>query len=588
MKRIIIASIVCLYFTAQAQNLQWAFTTGPVPTGLVNKIQAFTVTNDASENVLIGGCFRGLVDFAPGADSVGIYPAGQYSTAYILKLTPSGKYIDMKMYGLSGNSSSITSALKYDQAGNLYISGFFAGQNLDFDPDSNSTHFVSATGSGNNAFLMKWDKDDHFVWVKTWRYGADAGGRNGTLEEGPRMSLDNTGHIYMAGHFTGEIDLNPDIETYIINATQTDGYISKFDTDGNYLWGRQIQSAPSSNVTNNYVLVRSVSANDDYVYVSGLFFGKVDFNPDSTKENFLRSTSRTGFILKLDANGNFVSVKKLGMENGHYLINNNSINAVLTDNSDNVYFSGEFSDSLNFEGQKLISKGGTDIVIGKLNKNGDLEWIKTAGTSYGPEYGYRLVFDESNNLIASGVFHGTVFWGNHSITSNGDLDIFITKIDKNGNIKWLKNIGGPDRYELILGMSAKGNNLYSVGRMIRSVNFDPNGYYYLTAGSDNTYFPWIFIQKMSTDLASSFRDGNKLENVFFYPNPVQDQFTVDITKTDIHQATISIYNIQGQKVIEELAKQSITHLNTATLSPGIYLVKVQAGERFAIHKMIVK
>ena len=59
-----------------------------------------------------------------------------------------------------------------------------------------------------------------------------------------------------------------------------------------------------------FVIVRSVSVDGaNNVFVSGYFKGKADFNPDTTAKFEIDAVSQQGFILKLDANGNFLWAK---------------------------------------------------------------------------------------------------------------------------------------------------------------------------------------------------------------------------------------------------------------------------------------
>ena len=55
-----------------------------------------------------------------------------------------------------------------------------------------------------------------------------------------------------------------------------------------------------------------------------------------------------------------------------------------------------------------------------------------------------LAVDASGNLYLAGVFSGTATFGDTSLTSGGGMDIFVAKLDSNGNFLWTKQAGGPD------------------------------------------------------------------------------------------------------------------------------------------------
>ncbi|MEL6634009.1 MAG: T9SS type A sorting domain-containing protein, partial [Bacteroidota bacterium] len=66
-----------------------------------------------------------------------------------------------------------------------------------------------------------------------------------------------------------------------------------------------------------------------------------------------------------------------------------------------------------------------------------------------------------------------------------------------------------------------------------------------------------------------------------YPNPVQDYVQVQGL---LGPADYEVYQLEGKKVLEG---QSIDHrLDVSTLSPGIYLLKVQVGRQSQTLKLV--
>ena len=65
----------------------------------------------------------------------------------------------------------------------------------------------------------------------------------------------------------------------------------------------------------------------------------------------------------------------------------------------------------------------------------------------GSDIAYDITLDNSNNAYIVGTFSQTVDFdltaGEDLRTSAGDKDIFIMKIDSNGNQIWSKTLGGP-------------------------------------------------------------------------------------------------------------------------------------------------
>jgi hypothetical protein len=81
---------------------------------------------------------------------------------------------------------------------------------------------------------------------------------------------------------------------------------------------------------------------------------------------------------------------------------------------------------------KSFSAGGHDVYVVKLDANGNLQWTKTIG---GPES------EEGNSLIQTSD-GGYAIAGFTKSFGTGELDVYLVKLDANGNLQWTKTIGG--------------------------------------------------------------------------------------------------------------------------------------------------
>ncbi len=90
------------------------------------------------------------------------------------------------------------------------------------------------------------------------------------------------------------------------------------------------------------------------------------------------------------------------------------------------------------DGDVSGNHGGSDVWIVKLDENGNMLWQRTLGGS-GLDMGLSVIQDDDGNYVLVGYTtsnDGDVS-GNH-----GEIDVWIVKLDENGNILWQKTLGG--------------------------------------------------------------------------------------------------------------------------------------------------
>ena len=78
-----------------------------------------------------------------------------------------------------------------------------------------------------------------------------------------------------------------------------------------------------------------------------------------------------------------------------------------------------------------------------------------------------------------------------------------------------------------------------------------------------------------------------IEELSFYPNPVSNG-KIYITSKSSQSKDVIIYDVLGKKVLQATLNVNVKELNIATLSPGVYIIKIKEGEATATRKLIVK
>jgi hypothetical protein len=81
---------------------------------------------------------------------------------------------------------------------------------------------------------------------------------------------------------------------------------------------------------------------------------------------------------------------------------------------------------MNFGGGGLVSAGGADIFVAKLDASGVHQWSEDFGGTNEDE-GHAVAVDGSADVLVSGRFRGTVDFGGGSLVSAGGDDAFLAK-----------------------------------------------------------------------------------------------------------------------------------------------------------------
>lgn len=163
--------------------------------------------------------------------------------------------------------------------------------------------------------------------------------------------------------------------------------------------------------------------------------------------------------------------------------------SVKTDQNNQVYAVGLFIGTVDFDPGigvfNLSSVGERDAFICKLDAAGNFLWAKQYGDSASIDEKSSLGIDSSGNLYITNSFLGTVDFdpgvGSFNLTSQGsDRDIFIQKLDSNGNFIWAKQIGAPfvpafptPAHSNAIAVDAAGN-LFLTGYFDGTADFDPD------------------------------------------------------------------------------------------------------------------
>jgi hypothetical protein len=170
---------------------------------------------------------------------------------------------------------------------------------------------------------------------------------------------------------------------------------------------------------------------------------------------------------------------------------------VAIDSSDNIYITGT-SQGANVFGKNATSGTTDDIFVAKLNSSGVVQWVYAAGGT-GRDRGRKIALDSSGNIYVTGYYWSTVDFGGGNVTSNGNWDAFLLKLNSSGTFQWVKSYGY-NYNDLGRDVAIDSNdNIYMLGNYRGTVDFGGgdeiganNGDIFLVKFNSSGVFQWVY------------------------------------------------------------------------------------------------
>ncbi|GJM36225.1 MAG: hypothetical protein DHS20C18_52260 [Saprospiraceae bacterium] len=90
----------------------------------------------------------------------------------------------------------------------------------------------------------------------------------------------------------------------------------------------------------------------------------------------------------------------------------------------------------------------------------------------------------------------------------------------------------------------------------------------------------------TTDMPTATEEWSQEKPVNLFPNPTRDLLTVE--RSDVTKTTMSLWSLDGQFIRQEVWSGERNTLDMAKLAPGMYLLKLNDGERSIVRKIVKK
>lgn len=189
------------------------------------------------------------------------------------------------------------------------------------------------------------------------------------------------------------------------------------------------------------------------IYSSSMKLGNKTYNTKGGRDHF---------IVKYDCEGTVQWVQTIGSTGDEYAYQAR----MSMDKQGNIYVASGFTGSCTFNSannstKTVSSNGNYDIYIAKYDNGGNVQWVKSFGSS-AEDVAYDIVNDDNNNVYITGQFSNNVSFGSTSLSSSGGFDVFVLKLDEKGNIKWVtQGSGAADDAGIGIAVDSKHNAIVS-------------------------------------------------------------------------------------------------------------------------------
>ena len=315
------------------------------------------------------------------------------------------------LLSIGSSASEEVEAMAVDANGNVYLAGSFSNSM------TVGTNLLSA--QGEDMFLIRVNASGDVFWA------ISAGGAG--TDAASAIAVDAMGHVYVAG----DTDSRPaDFGTNSVTPTGgTDGFIAKFSPLGSNLWTRTIGSDSNDEAIGVAVMSDGVAV-----------VGQVRNSEASINIGSLGVSGRgsdDGFVAKFDENGNTQWARVVGGTGSDV------VNAVAVD-GDSIYFGGEFRSTaatFNQGASFVTNQGGADLFVARFDRNGNLNWSSTVGTS--GEETVNALSVRGDTVAAVGFFTASVIaFGSDVLNNTGGEEAFLWGIRTNGQTRGANRFGG--------------------------------------------------------------------------------------------------------------------------------------------------
>jgi hypothetical protein len=383
------------------------------------------MTVDSAGSVYVAGFFEGTVDFGGG----GLRSAGD-KDIFVASYTANGRHRWSKRFG--GPEEDEATDIFVEPGAGLVVTGRFSGT-ADFGVGG----AVTSQG-GHDVFVMRLSgTDGESEWVDTF-------GGPGT-DTGEAVVQTDRGVMHVAGRFQESMNVGGSVGT-LTSAGWSDLFVVTYmgDPVRGFSAGSDMFAATDS---------ADALALDDFgnLYVGGRFTGTINLGGAP-----LTSAGGTDiFLASYGPTGTHRWSKGFGA------FNTDSLDAIAVNGRGEVFMLGVFRDTVNFGGSDLTAASAYSTFVASFTTNGMHRWSTRVGGSTDTLYAADITTD-GDDVFLTGAFEATINFEGGPVMSRGAWDIFVTRYSRLGIQEWTQTFGSTD-LDYASTVRVAGRQLYLAG-----------------------------------------------------------------------------------------------------------------------------
>ncbi len=407
MRYLIIIFLFVSWLPSRAQQWNWAASAG----GGGNVDFCHGIATDSQGNAYWVGTVSGDVDFGCATLSTG----SSDILGFVAKRAPDGSCVWVR--GITVGFDEVwVFGIAIDRADRIYVTGRYNG-NASFGDGIT----LSSLGS-DDIFLARYDTAGTCHWAR--RAGSSA-----SSDEARGVAVSEDGGIFLTG-YSGGTTIAFDAVTIPNPGNYRQVVVARYDSLGTVQW------AKASTGNGQGKSARAISVTGDRLFVTG----QVGFSAAAFDGTAITPGAQGSYlyVLATDLDGQVDWARSFGSGDHEGM-------GISADTLGNVFVAARLWGNLFLPDDTLASvSSNDDILVMKLDRDGLLHWARSTGSTQ-RDLAWDVEADGLGNVLVAAQFNQVIDFFGTPFTALGGEDILIGKLDGNGQVVWAARPSGFQR-----------------------------------------------------------------------------------------------------------------------------------------------